>query len=167
MLPDSIQQPKPAVLYTFIIITKKASLYVVRLYRESGCTSSVLLFFTLLPPKITVNAPPSHTAAHPDLSWTRPTMSARRNLGRQPHHCRMRGREKMGGGEGAPLPVTPSPPPIFSLFCPVRGAPFRETRSVERNLQRTPSCLRGRRHLHRTPDCYKKNTTFAPSNNRV
>ena len=71
------------------------------------------------------------------------------------------------------MPVTPSPPPIFSLFCPVRGAPFARraassgtsfspvnavsaTRSVERNLQRTPVCLRGRRHLHRAPDCYEK-----------
>ena len=27
-----------------------------------------------------------------------------------------------------------SPPPIFSLFCPVCGTSFRETRSVERNL---------------------------------
>ena len=30
------------------------------------------------------------------------------------------------------------------------------TRSVERDLQRTPVCLRGRRRLHRAPDCYKK-----------
>jgi hypothetical protein len=34
------------------------------------------------------------------------------------------------------LPETSSPPPIFSLFCPVCGTSFRETRSVERNLQR-------------------------------
>ena len=39
------------------------------------------------------------------------------------------------------------PPPIFSLFCPVRGTSFHETRSVERNLLLTPVCLRGRRHL--------------------
>ena len=50
-------------------------------------------------------------------------------------------------------------------FSPVNAV--SATRSVERNLQRTPVCLRGRRNLHLAPDCYEKNTTFAPSNNRV
>jgi len=59
-----------------------------------------------------------------------------------------------------------------------------ETRNVERNLllaskrcvgnaQRraeypTYTCASaGHRRLHLAPDCYEKNTTFAPSNNRV
>jgi len=40
---------------------------------------------------------------------------------------RQRGK-RWAAGEGAPLPVTPSPPPIFSIFYPVCGAPFHETR---------------------------------------
>lgn len=42
----------------------------------------------------------------------------------------------MGGGQMVPLPDVLSPSPIFSPFHPVCGAPFRETRSVERNPQR-------------------------------
>ncbi|MBQ2514567.1 MAG: hypothetical protein II535_05165 [Bacteroidales bacterium] len=60
---------------------------------------------------------------------------------------RMRGREKMGGGESLSVASdTISAAHLFPLF-PVRGTPFRETRSVERNLLLTPVCLRGRRHL--------------------
>jgi len=98
---------------------------------------------------------------------------------------RMRGREKMGGGESLSVASdTISAAHLFPLlprarrtssarrvassgtsFSPVNAA--SATRSVERNLQRTPVCLRGRRRLHLAPNCYKKNTTFAPSNQRV
>ena len=80
---------------------------------------------------------------------------------------RMRGREKMGGGERLSVASdTISAAHLFPFFSRTRCT-IRETRSVERNLQRTPVCLRGRRRLHLAPNCYGKNTTFAPSNNRV
>ena len=97
---------------------------------------------------------------------------------------RMRGREKMDGGERRSVASdTISAAHLFPLlprarctiprraasdgtsFSPVNAV--SATRSVERNLQRTPVCLRGRRNLHLALDCYGKNTTFAPSNNRV
>ena len=97
---------------------------------------------------------------------------------------RMRGREKMGGGERLSVASdTISAAHLFPLlprtrytiprraassgtsFSPVNAA--SATRSVERNLRRTPVCQRGCRHLYRTPDCNGKNTTFAPSNNHV
>ena len=76
------------------------------------------------------------------------------------------------------------PPPIFSLFCPMRGAPFRETRSVERNLLlASERCVVNAQRRAEPPTntsvsartqtaqsrsgLLQKNTTFAPSNNRV
>ena len=85
----------------------------------------------------------------------------------------MRGREKMGGGERRSVTSdTISAAHLFPLLPRMRrtiprcaassGTSFSPvnavsaTRSVERNLQRTPVCLRGRRHLHFAPNCYKK-----------
>ena len=59
------------------------------------------------------------------------------------------------GGGMTWLPVTPSPPPIFSLFCPVRGAPFRETRSVERNLLlASERCIGNAQRRAEPPTCH-------------